>query len=113
MRTSAPGRSGPCPSFLAAMQVLGKRWNGLLIQAIRDQELRFVDVRAMVPGISDGVLAARLAELAHCGLVSRRDQAPGSARGLYALTPKGRDLLPVLDQLTEWSERWLAAGGER
>ena len=100
-----------CPSFVAAMDMLGRRWNGLLIQALRDRELRFVELKAVVEGISDAMLTTRLAELAGCGLVERRERPNG--RAVYALTVKGLDLLPVLDELTAWSDRWahVAVGG--
>ncbi len=96
-----------CPSFLAAMDILGKRWNGALIQVLRGGALRFVELKAVVPGISDAVLTTRLGELARCELVERAPTATGSTRGVYALTEKGRALLPVLDDLTAWRERWV------
>lgn len=98
---------GLCPSFLAAMEILGKRWNGALIQVLRDRELRFVDLKQRVAGISDAVLTTRLGELTGCELVERRASTAGSSRGVYALTPKGAALLPVLDDLTAWSEQWV------
>ncbi len=102
-----------CPSFLAAMEVLGKRWNGVLIQVLRDRELRFVDLKSAVPDISDAVLTTRLAELLRCELIERRTSVPGSSRGIYALTEKGLALLPVLDDLTTWSERWVPPNAHR
>ncbi|WP_159500796.1 helix-turn-helix domain-containing protein [Microbacterium sp. 18062] len=102
-----------CPSFLAAMDILGKRWNGALIQVLRGGALRFVDLKSTVPGISDAVLTTRLGELLRCGLVERVLPGTGSTRGVYALTEKGRALLPVLDDLTAWSERWVPADAHR
>lgn len=87
------------------MDVLGKRWNGAIIHAVGRNELRFVDVRRLVPGISDALLTARLTELADCGIVDRRE-IPDTTRCRYALTEKGRDLVPALDALADWSRRW-------
>jgi DNA-binding HxlR family transcriptional regulator len=95
-----------CPALLAAMALLGKRWNGLVIQALGTGPQRFVDIRRGIPGISDAVLARRLGELQHCELIERVD---GATRAPYRLTAKGRDLLPVLDALTAWAERWSVA----
>ena len=100
-----------CPSFLAAMGVLGKRWNALVIQAIGRGASRFVDVRDAVEGISDAVLARRLGELREWDLVERcfADRGQGVEAGYahYRLTDRGQALLPALDQLTDWAERWM------
>lgn len=94
-----------CPSFVAAMQVLGKRWNGHIIQVIGGGRLRYFELKQQVAGISDAVLAARLAELADGGLVTRGVRGDGR-RGEYGLTPKGLELVDVLNELTLWAERW-------
>ncbi len=101
------------PSFVAAMDILGKRWNGALIQVLAGDALRFVDLKSVVPGISDAVLTTRLGELLRCELVERQVLDAGSSRGVYALTEKGRALLPVLDDLTAWSERWVPTEAHR
>ncbi len=103
-------RAELCPSFIAAMDILGKRWNGALIQVLRDGALRFVELRCAVPGISDAVLTTRLGELLRCELVERIIPDAGSTRGVYLLTEKGQALLPILDDLTAWSERWVPPG---
>lgn len=103
-----------CPAFLTAMAVLGKRWNALIIQAMaadapaetaapEGHAVRFVDIRGRIPGIRDGVLARRLVELTDAGLVTRCADARR-----YTLTDRGEALVPVLDDLTAWAERWLA-----
>lgn len=94
-----------CPSFLAAMQVLGKRWNGIIIQAIGTSRLRYSDLKEQVTGISDAVLTARLSELTDCELLVRHAAGSGR-RGEYALSEKGLELIEVLDALTSWADRW-------
>ncbi|MGO1316812.1 MAG: winged helix-turn-helix transcriptional regulator, partial [Cellulomonadaceae bacterium] len=42
-----------------------------------------------------------------CELVERRPSGTTGSRSVYALTPKGVALLPVLDDLTAWSEQWV------
>lgn len=94
-----------CPSFVAAMQVLGKRWNGHIIQVIGTGRLRYSELKQQVVGISDAVLAARLAELTGCGLVTR-DAGTTGRGGDYGLTARGLELADVLAELTLWAERW-------
>lgn len=64
-------------------------------------------------GISEPSAAIRLRNLVAQGLLERRDyQEPGQrTRPGYALTAKGRDLLPVLVALMQWGDRWLTEGG--
>ncbi|MFT8637191.1 MAG: helix-turn-helix domain-containing protein, partial [Pseudoclavibacter sp.] len=106
MTIPADATSSLCPAFLSAMEVLGKRWNGAIIQSIGDRSLRFGELKRSVGGISDAVLARRLAELQGCLLIERTAEAPSSPRGRYALTAKGRALVPALDSLTRWAEEW-------
>ncbi len=100
---------GLCAPFLTAMEIIGKRWNGALIQVLRDGPLRFVDLKTGVVGISDAVLTTRIGELLGCGLIAREP----SRRGTYALTEKGEALLPALDSLTAWSATWVPESAHR
>ncbi|MCC2029675.1 helix-turn-helix transcriptional regulator [Microbacterium sp. YMB-B2] len=106
-----PPNEGACAAFLAAMAVIGKRWNGILIQGLGNGPRRFGELRDHAVGISDAVLARRLDELLGCELIARVEPTDGGARHVYALTEKGRALLPSLDGLTAWSTQWLAEPG--
>ena len=71
----------------------------------RKQALRAL-ARA-VDGISDSVLSDRLTDLAAAGLVTRTvDEGPPLAVS-YALTDRGKALLPALQQITLWAEEHL------
>lgn len=86
-----------------AFSVLGKRWNGMIVSALGSGPSTFVALRRAVAGISDTVLSDRLAELADAGLVARTVDAGPPVTVSYALTPSGRGLLPILDQLGRWA----------
>jgi DNA-binding HxlR family transcriptional regulator len=91
-----------------AFSILGKRWNGMIIDALGDAPLSFAALRRAVPGISDAVLSDRLTELAEATLVSRSvDPGPPIAVS-YELTQGGKDLIPVLAQLGQWASANLA-----
>jgi DNA-binding HxlR family transcriptional regulator len=86
-----------------AFSVLGKRWNGMILDALGGGALSFVVLRRGVTGISDAVLSDRLSELTEVGLV-RRDVEPGPPVAVsYALTDAGRRLIPVLNDLGRWA----------
>jgi DNA-binding HxlR family transcriptional regulator len=86
-----------------AFSVLGKRWNGMIVDALRSGPLSFSALRRAVVGISDAVLSDRLSELASVELVSREVNAGPPVSVAYALTPAGERLIPVLTQLGEWA----------
>ncbi|HSV39146.1 MAG TPA: helix-turn-helix domain-containing protein [Nocardioidaceae bacterium] len=59
-------------------------------------------------GISRRMLAERLRVLVAEGIFERRQYQSRPDRYEYALTAKGRDLLPVLEAMSVWSARWRA-----
>lgn len=86
-----------------AFSVLGKRWNGMILDALSDGGLSFSEVRRAVPKISDAVLSDRLAELAGAGLVHREVASGPPLSVEYSLTGAGQNLIPVLTQLGQWA----------
>jgi DNA-binding HxlR family transcriptional regulator len=97
-----------CDAALSnAFQLLGKRWNGVILGTLVSGPAGFSDIRRALGGISDSVLSERLSELAAAGLVERK-VAPGPPVGVsYELAPPGRALAPVLQQLIEWARTHL------
>lgn len=98
-------QGGPaCDAAISlAFTVLGKRWNGMILDALSTGPLSFVALKRTVTGISDAVLSDRLPELVEAGLVTR-DVDPGPPVAVaYALTPQGERLMPVLEQLGQWA----------
>jgi len=96
-----------CPKFEAAFQVLGKRWTGLIIQALINGPKRFKDISETVAGVSDRVLVERLKELEEEGLVARNVYPETPVRIEYALTDKGCGLKPVMEEMQKWGDNWL------
>ena len=95
-------------SITLAFSILGKRWNGMIIDTLGGGALTFVALRRAVDGISDAMLSDRLSELADAALVTR-DVDPGPPVSVrYGLTPSGESLVPVLQQLGEWATQNLA-----
>lgn len=98
-------RPDSCPAA-AALELLGRKWTGYILWALLDGPRRYTEILRAVPDITDRVLATRLKELERAGVVSRRQYAEVPARVEYTLTPRGRDLAPILEEMTRWSRRW-------
>lgn len=85
-----------------ALDLIGDRWALLVVRELLLGPRRFTDLRAALPGISATVLTQRLTDLEGF-LVLRREPLPAPATGhMYALTPWGRELEPILMQLGRW-----------
>lgn len=97
----------PCSRTDAALTrafaILGKRWNALVLGGLRCGPAGFRELSRAIDGLSDSVLADRLAELTRHHLVHRRvDEGPPVSVS-YELTEHGRALMPALDQISAWA----------
>jgi DNA-binding HxlR family transcriptional regulator len=96
-----------CPRFHHAVEVLGRRWTGAILRAMLVGRLRYSEIAATVPGLSDRLLSERLRELEAEGIVMREVFPETPVRIEYHLTEKGRALAPAIEALAEWAETWL------
>jgi DNA-binding HxlR family transcriptional regulator len=100
-------RSGVCPHFHAAVELIGKRWTGAILWALMGQPLRFAELSQAVSGVSDRLLSERLKELEAEGLVSREVKSESPVKVQYALTHKGEALAPSISEIRRWAVRWV------
>ena len=96
-----------CPRYEHAIQLLGKRWTGLLLDALMEGPQRFCELTATVEGLSDRVLSDRLRELEVEGVVERIVYPQIPVRVEYKLTEKGLALKPVVEAIHEWANKWV------
>jgi DNA-binding HxlR family transcriptional regulator len=96
-----------CPRYEHAIQLLGKRWTGLLLYALLDGPQRFCELTSTVEGLSDRVLSDRLRELEVEDIVERVVYPQIPVRVEYKLTEKGRALEPVVNAIHKWAEQWV------
>ncbi|SHE42009.1 transcriptional regulator, HxlR family [Seinonella peptonophila] len=95
-----------CPKLEYAFQLLGKRWNGLIIATLLSGPKRFKDISNTILPMSDKMLAERMRELEAEQIVKRNVYPEKPVRIEYELTEKGADLAPVLDAMETWAETW-------
>jgi DNA-binding HxlR family transcriptional regulator len=84
-----------------ALDVVGERWALLVVRELLLAPQRFSELRHALPHVSSNLLADRLRELEHNGVV-RRGQAPAADPRAYELTERGRALEPILLALGDW-----------
>ena len=97
-----------CDAALShVFEILGKRWNGVIIGALSGGPASFSQLARGVTGISDSVLSDRLTGLAGAGIVTRVVDSGPPVSVTYALSEAGQALLPAMDELRAWAGRHL------
>jgi DNA-binding HxlR family transcriptional regulator len=96
-----------CPVYHRAVELIGRRWTGVILRALISGATRFSDITAAVPGLSDRLLSERLKELEAEGIVSRTVYPTTPVRVEYGLTAKGLALHEVIASISGWAETWL------
>ena len=101
-----------CPVCACAEIVSGK-WTLLVIRDLAACSSRFCELERSLEGISPRTLSLRLRALEEQGIVERNTYPEVPPRVEYALTEKGRDLAPLIDDMREYGLRWLQAEDEK
>lgn len=96
-----------CPRFFHAVELVGRRWTGVILRSLLGGSARFHEIRESIPDISDRMLSERLRELEAEGIVTRSVIPETPVRVEYALTEKGRALETAIVALGKWAERWV------
>jgi len=96
-----------CARFHKAVELIGGRWTGAVIRLLLNERMRFAELRAAIPDISDRMLSERLRELESEGIVARIVVPETPVRVEYELTEKGRALEQALCAVGRWAERWV------
>ncbi|MGH7192740.1 MAG: winged helix-turn-helix transcriptional regulator [Candidatus Saccharimonadales bacterium] len=89
----------------AAMQIIGNKWTALILRDLFVGPRRFCELEKSVGNINPRTLSQRLDDLENEGIITRRSFAEVPPRIEYTLTPKGRDLQPILKQMAAWGNK--------
>jgi len=101
----APDLRSNCP-IAAALDLLGDRWTLLVLRdVLLLGKSRFQEFQESPEGISSNTLTERLERLERHGLLAREVYQERPQRHRYVVTPKGRDLLPLLREAALWGMR--------
>ena len=97
-----------CPAYHHAIELIGRRWSGVIVRAMIHGATRYSDISTAIPGMSDRLLSERLKELEAEGVLVRTVVPSTPVRVDYTLTDKGRDLGQVVAAVAAWAEAWSA-----
>jgi DNA-binding HxlR family transcriptional regulator len=99
-----------CPVCRTADIVCGK-WTLLVIRDLAEGRARFCELERSLEGISPRTLSLRLRALEEAGIVERRTFPEVPPRVEYALTDKGRALVPIVETMRVYGREWLNDDG--
>ncbi len=99
-----------CPVCRTADIVCGK-WTLLVIRDLADGVSRFCELERSLEGISPRTLSLRLRALEEEGILARQTYPEVPPRVEYALTEKGRALIPIIESMRAYGTEWLGAEG--
>ncbi len=88
------------------LNIFGGKWKSRILCVLSSASvLRYSAIRSELSNITDAVLAAMLKELIADGLISRKQYEAIPPRVEYALTGKGKSVLPILQSICHWSRQ--------
>jgi DNA-binding HxlR family transcriptional regulator len=96
----------PCPVGCCAEIISGK-WTLLVIRDLAESNRRFCELERSLEGISPRTLSLRLRALEECEIVARHTYPEVPPRVEYALTEKGKALIPVIEEMRSYGRNWL------
>ncbi|HET9102920.1 MAG TPA: helix-turn-helix domain-containing protein [Solirubrobacteraceae bacterium] len=96
-----------CPLYHEAVELVGRRWTGAILRVLMDGPMRFSEIAASIPELSDRLLSERMKELEARGMVARTVISGPPLQVRYELSEMGHELEPALAELQTWARRWL------
>lgn len=93
----------------SAMEIIGNKWTALILRDLAGGSCRFCTLEKSVGKINPRTLSQRLDDLEAHGIITKQSFAEVPPRTEYTLTAKGRDLIPVLEAMATWGDKYYDA----
>lgn len=93
-----------CP-ISSALDIIGDKWTLLIIRdMLFDHKKTFKDFSTSAESIATNILSSRLKMLEEAGIITKSKMEDNQKSNIYTLTKKGLGLLPVIAEITLWSD---------
>jgi len=93
-----------------SLDIVGERWTLLIVREFMSGPKRYTDLADVLGGVGTTLLATRIRQLEHDGIIVRRTLPPPAASQVYELTPVGHELAQALVPLAIWGMRHQLGG---
>jgi DNA-binding HxlR family transcriptional regulator len=99
-------RRSKCP-ISYGLDIFGDKWSLLILRDIMFYgKTRYSDFVNSAERIATNILANRLELLEDSGIINKRQDMALPNQFIYSVTEKGKDLMPILIELTLWGVRY-------
>ena len=88
-------------------EIVCGKWTLLVIRDLAEGRSRFCELERSLHGISPRTLSLRLRALEEEGILERQTYPEVPPRVEYALTEKGRALVPLIESMRTYGTQWL------
>lgn len=88
-----------CP-FETVLRALGGKWKGIIISTLYHEPHFYNALHRDIPGISRKILTEQLNDLISLQIVHREELDDYQQKVRYSLTPKGKLLFPIIQEMT-------------
>ena len=93
-----------CP-ISSALDIIGDKWTLLIVRdMLFDHKKTFKDFSNSVESIASNILSSRLKMMEEMGIITKSKMEGNQKSYIYTLTEKGVGLLPVIAEITLWSD---------
>ena len=99
-----------CP-VIESLEQIGSQWRLAVLHELLSGEQRFNELKRSTDA-NARTLSRVLDDLGEMGFVERRIEEDAPIATYYSLTPKGRSLEPVFDEIECWAGSWLDASSD-
>jgi len=106
METKGEHNRKVCNVFHNAIEIIGRRWTGVIIYTLFSGPKRFSEFAQAIPELSSRLLTERLKELEDNFLIAREVISDRPIQVIYSLTEKGKALKPILESVAQWGHDW-------
>lgn len=93
-------------SVRIAIDILSTSWNAWLISEIDKGVVRPCDLQRSISVAPKRVLTKQLGELEKMGILQKKVYPVLPLKVEYSLTQAGKELIPIIDQLWQWGDRF-------
>lgn len=93
-------------SLELTMDLIGGKWKLMILWHLIDGPKRFGELKRNLPSITQRILTLQLRTLEETGIISRKIYASVPPKVEYSMTNYGKDLIPILNHLCNWSTKY-------
>jgi len=88
-----------------ALDIIGGKWKGVILWYLKEDNLRYSELKRKITSISEKILIKELKSLQQHDIVKRKSYDVVPPKVEYSLTRYGKTLIPIVDMLSSWGDK--------